>query len=103
MIDPVDVQILAAVLFGLGLATVLGRRNLFFVLMGVELMLNAINLSFVGFSRTLAADGAWTGQIVPLFVIAIAAAEACIGLAMVIALVRRRDSLDVDDFADLKE
>lgn len=110
MIDPIKVQTLAAVLFGLGLATVISRRNLFFTLMGVELLLNAVNLSFVGFSQTFAdAEGvlvegaAVDGQIAPLFVIAIAAAEACVGLAMVICLVRQRDTLDNDAYASLKE
>lgn len=104
MIDPVNVQILAAILFGLGIAVVLTRRNLFFILMGVELLLNAVNLSFVGFSRTLEADGgSVTGLVAPLFVIAIAAAEACVGLAMVISLVRGRESLDADAYAELRE
>jgi NADH:ubiquinone oxidoreductase subunit K len=109
MIDPLQVQFLAAILFGLGLATVLARRNIFFALMGVELMLNAVNLSLVGFSRSFAgvpgvpAAAGTDGQIASLFVIAVAAAEACVGLAMVICLVRQRDSLDTDAYADLKE
>ena len=70
---------------GLGMATVIGRRNLFFLLMGVELMLNAVNLSFVGFSRVHSGVASLEGQIVPLFSIALAAAEACIALAMVIS------------------
>jgi len=102
-IDPIDVQILAAVLFSLGLATVLTRRNLFLLLMGIELMLNAVNLSIVGFSRTLPGDASVTGAILPLFTIAIAAAEACIGLAMVIAITRVKDSVDADSFATMKE
>jgi NADH:ubiquinone oxidoreductase subunit K len=102
-IDPNQVQILAALLFGLGLTAVLIRRNLFIILMGIELMLNAVNLSFVGFSRTFEGVAALDGQIVPLFIIALAAAEACIGLAMVILLVRGRDSLDADDYATMKE
>ncbi len=103
-ISPYDVQVLAAILFALGLAVVLTRRNLFFTLMGVELLLNAANLSFVGFSRTLPADGgSLTGQVIPLFVFAIAAAEACVGLAMVISLVRGRDTLDADAYAVMRE
>ena len=73
-IDPTYVQILAALLFALGLATAASRRNLFFLLMGVELMLNAVNLSFVGFSRTLGGTASMVGHLVPLFTIAIAAA-----------------------------
>jgi len=105
-IDPAHVQALAAVLFAIGLAISLARRNIFFLLMGVELMLNAVNLSFVGFSRLFgggAAGDPWSGQLGPVFIIAIAAAEACVGLAMVICLVRGRDSLDGDAYAEMKE
>jgi len=101
--DLLMVQVLAAVLFGLAVAIVLTKRNMFFLLMGVELALNSANLSFVGFSRTLPGDAALVGQIVPLFVIAIAAAEACIGLAMVILVYRARESLDSESFTSLKE
>lgn len=97
------IQALAASLFCLGVAVTLVKRNLFFVLMGVELALNAANLSFVGFSRTMPADMALTGQIVPLFSIAVAAAEACVGLAMVILVYRSRESLDSESFTSLKE
>jgi len=102
-VDPVHVQILAAILFAIGLAVAASRRNLFFLLMGVELMLNAVNLSFIGFARTHAAAGAISGHLSPLFVIAIAAAGACVGLAMVLCIVRNRDSIDGDAYADLKE
>lgn len=98
-----SIQILAAILFSLGLATCLSRRNLFFILMGIELMLNAVNLSFIGFSQYLDAGQGIIGQVVPLFVIALAAAEACIGLAMLICLVRRGGSLDVDSYSEMKE
>jgi len=98
-----DVQIIAAVLFCLGLAVALTRRNVFLLLMGIELMLNAVNLSFVGFSRGLDAQASLVGQMTPVFIIAIAAAEACVGLAMVICIVRGRESLDSDAFADMKE
>lgn len=103
MIDPFHVQVLAALLLAIGIGVVLGRRNLFFTLMGIELMLNAVNLSFVGFARTLPAVDGIAGQIAPLFVIAIAAAEACVGLAMLILLVRGRDTLDADAYAMLRE
>ncbi|MBA3684269.1 MAG: NADH-quinone oxidoreductase subunit NuoK [Planctomycetes bacterium] len=102
-LDPIHVQLLAAVLFALGLAVTLTRRNIFFLLMGVELMLNAVNLSFIGFARTVPGDASLTGHLSPLFIIAIAAAEACVGLAMVICIVRNRDSLDSDAYADMKE
>jgi NADH:ubiquinone oxidoreductase subunit K len=102
-IDPLNVQVLAAVLFALGIGVVLTRRNIFLLLMGVELMLNAVNLSFVGFSRELSDNESLWGQMTPLFIIAIAAAEACVGLAMVICIVRGRETLDSDAFADMKE
>jgi NADH:ubiquinone oxidoreductase subunit K len=102
-VDIATVQGLAAALFCLGLAVVLVRRNLFFLLMGIELMLNAVNLSFVGFARTLPGGDSITGQLVPVFIIAIAAAEACVGLAMVICVVRGRGTLDSDAIADMKE
>lgn len=103
IIDPVDIQILAAVLFCLGAATALMRRNMFLILMGVELMLNAVNLSFVGFARTLSGDASLWGHITPIFTIAIAAAEACVGLAMVICVTRRSDTVDSDHFASMRE
>lgn len=97
------VQALAAVLFSLGIAVVVTRRNIFLLLMGVELMLNAVNLSFVGFARTLPGAASLTGNLVPLFTIAIAAAEACVGLAMVICITRGKDTVDADAFSAMKE
>ena len=102
-IDPHHVQGLAAVLFALGLAAALARRNLFFVLMGVELMLNAANLSIIGFSRQFAGAASIHGQILPLFTLAVAAAEVCVGLAMVICITRVKDTVDSDAFAEMKE
>ena len=102
-VDPVALQGLAAVLFCIGIGTVVMRRNVFFMLMGIELLLNAVNLSFVGFSQTLPPAAGMVGLVAPLFVIAIAAAEACVGLAMVISLVRNRDTLDADAFASMGE
>ena len=64
------VQVLALILLSLGIATALCRRNVFFVLMGVELALNAVNLSIIGFSKTFADVASITGQIIPLFTIA---------------------------------
>ena len=101
-LQAVYVQVLALVLFAIGLVVALGRRNVFFVLMGVELALNAVNLSFVGFAKTLPADLSIAGQIVPLFSIAIAAAEACVGLAMVILIFRNRESVDADTYSNMK-
>lgn len=96
------VQILALVIFAIGLIVAISRRNIFFVLMGVELALNAVNLSFVGFAKTLPAEMSVAGQIVPLFAIAVAADEACVGLAMVIMIFRNRESVDSNDFSNLK-
>jgi NADH:ubiquinone oxidoreductase subunit K len=101
--DLMAVQGVAVVLFCLGIAVAMTRRNIFFILMGVELAINAANLSFIGFSRTLPAAMSLTGQVVPLFAIAVAAAEACVGLAMVILIYRARESLDSESFANLKE
>jgi NADH-quinone oxidoreductase subunit K len=91
--------VLSALLFAIGVAGVLSRKNLFISLMSLELMLNAVNLSFVTFSR-VHADLA--GQVVVLFVVAAAAAEACVGLAIVIALFRLKETVDLDLFKSLK-
>ncbi|PWJ64491.1 MULTISPECIES: NADH-quinone oxidoreductase subunit NuoK [Fibrobacter] len=101
-LQPIYIQILALVLFTIGLITALARRNVFFVLMGVELALNAVNLSFVGFAKTLPAELSVAGQIVPLFSIAVAAAEACVGLALVILIFRNRESVDSDNYSNMK-
>lgn len=101
-LQPIYIQILALVLFTIGLITALARRNVFFVLMGVELALNAVNLSFVGFAKTLPAAESVAGQIVPLFAIAVAAAEACVGLALVILIFRNRESVDSDNYSNMK-
>jgi NADH:ubiquinone oxidoreductase subunit K len=102
-IQPIQLQVLAVLLFSLGLATVLARRNLFFVLMGVELMLNAANLSFLSWSRTFPADTGLDGQLAPLFSIAVAAAEACVGLAMLLSVFRSKETLDTDAYDRMKE
>lgn len=103
MLVPVQSLILASILFAIGLATVLVKRNLFFVLMGVELMLNAANLSFVAWSRTFVGAPGLEGQVAPLFSIAVAAAEACVGLAMLLAIFRAKETLDTDRFDRMKE
>jgi NADH-quinone oxidoreductase subunit K len=85
--------------FAVGAAGVFLRRNVITVLMSVELMLNAVNLAFIAFSRSL---GTLDGQVLVFFVLTVAAAEAAVGLAIVIALHRNRDTLDVDAFNLLK-
>lgn len=91
--------IVSLLLFGIGVAGVLIRRNAVVVLMSIELILNAANLNFIAFNGRLQAEGATSnhvGQVFSLFIIAVAAAEAAIGLAIVIALMRSRDSINVD-------
>lgn len=84
---------LSFLMFSIGLAGLLVRRNFITLLMSVELMMNAVNLNLIGFSRRL---GDLQGQIFAVFVITIAAAEAAIGLAIIIALWRQKQTLDVD-------
>jgi NADH-quinone oxidoreductase subunit K len=98
-ITPTHYLVLSAVLFGLGAAGILARRNVFSALMGLELMLNAANLAFVVFSRI---RGDETGQAAALLIMAIAAAEACVGLALVIALFRLKETTDLDSLRELK-
>jgi NADH-quinone oxidoreductase subunit K len=87
------------ILFSIGTATVLTRRNAIIVFMGVELMLNATNLSLVTFSRM---HGALDGQVMALFVMVVAAAEVVVGLAIIMAIFRARRSASVDDANLLK-
>ncbi|MDP9130029.1 MAG: NADH-quinone oxidoreductase subunit NuoK [Candidatus Binatota bacterium] len=91
--------ILSAVVFAIGVVGVLIRRNLIVILMSIELMLNAVNLTFIAFSRYL---GSAEGQVVVFFVMAVAAAEAVIGLAIIISVYRHRQSLDPQEMQLLK-
>ncbi|MDI6871204.1 MAG: NADH-quinone oxidoreductase subunit NuoK [Bacillota bacterium] len=91
--------ILAAVLFCLGLYGVLAKRNAIVALMSVELMLAGVNLNLVAFDRYLGSR--YLGQVFALFTVSVAAAEAAVGLALVIALARRRNSVDLSEFTDL--
>jgi NADH-quinone oxidoreductase subunit K len=91
--------IVSAILFGIGTAGVVLRRNLITILLSIEIMLNAVNLSFIAFGRQL---GSVDGQIIVFFVMTVAAAEAAVGLAIVIGLFRHRESLNPDAFASLK-
>lgn len=93
------VLIFAALLFSAGVYGVLARRNAVMVLMAIELMLNAVNVNLVAFSASLRDVG---GQIFALFVIAVAAAEVGIGLAIIILLFRNRASINVDEVNLLK-
>ena len=91
--------ILSAIVFAIGVAGVLIRRNLIVVLMSIELMLNAVNLTFIAFSNSL---GSMDGQVIVFFVMAVAAAEAVVGLAIIISVFRHRQSLDPQEMQLLK-
>src|SRR6476620_7695858 len=91
--------VLSAVLFAIGTAGVFLRKNVITILLSIEIMLNAVNLSFVAFGR-YAGDA--NGQIITFFVMTVAAAEAAVGLALVIALFRHCESLNPDAFTSLK-
>ena len=90
---------LSGVLFAIGATGVVLRRNLITMLLSIEVMLNAVNLSFIAFGHFL---GSPDGQIIVFFVITVAAAEAAVGLALVIALFRHVESLNPDSFRELK-
>ncbi len=91
---------LGAVLFCIGVAGIfLNRKNVLILLMCIELMLLAVNMNFVAFSRFL--DN-YDGQVFVFFILTVAAAEAAIGLAILVVLFRNRRSIDVEDLADLK-
>lgn len=88
--------LLSAALFGVGLYGVLARRNAVLALVGVELMLNAVNIQLVTYDAWYGDEG-HTGQVLTLYVIALAAAEIGLGLAIILALFRARGTVDVDD------
>jgi len=91
--------VLSGVLFAIGMMGVFLRRNVITMLLSIEVMLNAVNLTFIAFGRFL---GSPDGQIIVFFVITVAAAEAAVGLAIVIALFRHTESLNPDAFRELK-
>jgi NADH-quinone oxidoreductase subunit K len=105
MITLGDYLVVSALLFAIGLAGVMLRRNLIIILMSLELMLNAANLSLVAFSRfRVGATGLpdYNGQVFVFFVITVAAAEVAVGLALLVALFRARQTTDVKDISSLK-
>lgn len=91
--------ILSAILFGLGMVGVLVRRNPLVMFMCIELMLNAVNLSFVAFSTELTDIN---GQTAVFFVLVVAAAEVVVGLGIIVAIMRRRQQVSADDLSALK-
>lgn len=91
--------VVSSIVFCLGLLGVIMRRNLLVIYMGLELMLNAANLALVAFSRF---NNLLDGQVFVFFVITVAAAEVAVGLALIVALYRKRQSAHVEDLASLK-
>lgn len=90
--------VLSAILFAIGALGVLARRNLLIVFMSIELMLNAANLAFVAFARVY---DTFSGQIFVFFVIAVAAAEVAIGLALVVEIFKSKNNVNIDDINSL--
>jgi len=99
MIPLSNYLIVSAVLFAIGTAGVFMRRNLITILLSIEIMLNAVNLTFVAAGRQFASVD---GQVIVFFVMTVAAAEAAVGLALIIALFRHKESLSPDVFTSLK-
>ena len=98
-ITPYHYLVLSAALFTTGLVGVLARRNIIVVFMSIELMLNAVNINLAAFSHQLH-DA--SGQVFAIFVVAVAAAEAAVGLGIVLAFFRNKETLNVDDMDLLK-
>ena len=99
MITVTHYLVLSAILFALGTFGVLTRRNAIVIFMCIELMLNAVNLTFIALSRHL---GNMDGQVFVFFVMTVAAAEAAVGLALIITFFRNKDTIEVDDISLLK-
>ena len=99
MIEPVYYIILSLVLFFIGLFGIFIRRNLLVIFMSIELMLNSVNLALVTFSRVFQN---FEGQILTFFVIAVAAAEATVGLAIILLVSRNRKSVEIDELKSLR-
>ncbi len=95
----VNFLLLAAVLFSIGVYGVIARRNAVMVLMSIELILNSVNLNLIAFALM---NGAVDGQVFALYVIAIAAAEVGVGLAMVLMIYRNRRSIALDELSEMK-
>ncbi len=105
MIDLNDYLLVSGLLFAVGFAGVLLRRNILIIFMSLELMLNAANLSLVAFSRfnlTPAGTPNYHGQVLVFFIITVAAAEVAVGLAIIVALYRAKQTIQVDDISKLQ-
>jgi len=96
MIGLEHVLVVGALLFSIGLFIALSRRNAVGVLMGIELMLNSVNLNLIGFARFIDSPRPIDGQVFAVFVITVAAAEAAVALALAVSVYRLRQSIDVD-------
>ncbi len=99
MITTTHYLVLSLILFALGITGVVVRRNFITVLMAIELILNAANINFIAFSRHL---GDLSGQVFAVFVITLAAVEAAIGLGIIIALVRLKQTVQLDQVSEMK-
>ncbi|MHB8684194.1 MAG: NADH-quinone oxidoreductase subunit NuoK [Dehalococcoidia bacterium] len=96
------VLVLGALLFSIGLYLALSKRNAIGVLMGVELMLNAVNVTLIAFARFVVSPRPLDGQVFAIFVITVAAAEAAVALALVVAVYRHRETVNVDEIDVLR-
>lgn len=94
MITPTHYMVLAACLFTIGVIGVLARRNIIIIFMSIELILNAVNINLVAFSKQLNNE---VGQVFALFVVAVAAAEAAVGLAIILAFYRNKETVNIDE------
>jgi NADH:ubiquinone oxidoreductase subunit K len=94
--------ILGSVLFSLGMYGVLSRRNAIGILLSIELMLNGVNVMFVAFARFIESSQPFAGHLFAMFIITVAAAEAAVGLALVIAIYRQRRTIQVDQLDMMK-
>jgi NADH-quinone oxidoreductase subunit K len=90
---------LSAILFAIGVAGVMLRRNIIVMFLAVELMLNAVNLAFIALGRRI---GSMDGQVIVFFAMTVAAAEAAVGLALIIASFRNRETLNADELSSLR-
>ena len=96
MITTTHYMVLSAALFTLGVVGVMTRRNIIIILMSIELMLNAVNINFIAFSHQLQNA---IGQVFAVFVIVVAAAEAAVGLGIILAFYRNKDTVNIDDMS----
>ncbi len=97
-----DVLIVGGALFAIGLYIALAKRNAVAVLMGIELMLNAVNLTFIAFARFVESPRPLDGHVFAIFVITVAAAEAAVALALTVAVYRHRQTIDIDKISLLR-